>query len=237
MAGLETATYISDLNSSNPAAGDAKSQGDDHLRLLKSTIKATFPNVAGAVTPTHTELNYVDGVTSAIQTQINSLAGGWKLIKSSAATSGAAVDFVNGGSGVVLDSTYSAYQFEFISLLPTSNGDTFQVLLSGDAGSTWDASYVYNQNGASGTGTVINAAVAVASSGTGLSGSMELYLPSSSAGAHIRGVVVYGGSVEAQSFRTFSGVSATTHAITGVRIKFGSSNFAGTTGVIRLYGR
>lgn len=69
--GLESATYISDLNTSNPAASDAKSQGDDHIRLLKSTIKTTFPNVSGAVTPTHTEINYVDGVTSAIQTQID----------------------------------------------------------------------------------------------------------------------------------------------------------------------
>lgn len=69
---LETGTYISDLVATNPTSSDAKSQGDDHLRLLKSTVKATFPNVAGAVTPTHTELNYVDGVTSAIQGQIDS---------------------------------------------------------------------------------------------------------------------------------------------------------------------
>jgi hypothetical protein len=73
--GLEAGTYISSLNSSNPAAGDDRSQGDDHLRLIKATILATFPNITGAVTPTHTELNYVDGVTSAIQTQIDGLAG------------------------------------------------------------------------------------------------------------------------------------------------------------------
>lgn len=54
---LESATYISDLNSSNPAASDAISTADDHLRLIKSTIKATFPNVTGAVTKTHTEIN------------------------------------------------------------------------------------------------------------------------------------------------------------------------------------
>lgn len=71
---LESATYISDLNSSNPTASDPVSQGDDHIRLLKSTIKATFPNVSGAVLPTHTELNYVDGVTSPIQTQINAIS-------------------------------------------------------------------------------------------------------------------------------------------------------------------
>ena len=72
--GLESATYISDLVSTNPAAGDAKSQGDDHIRLLKSTVKATFPNVSGAVTATHTELNIMDGVTASTA-ELNILDG------------------------------------------------------------------------------------------------------------------------------------------------------------------
>lgn len=71
---LETATYISDLVSTNPTASDNISQGDDHIRLLKATVKSTFPNITGAVTPTHTELNYVGGVTSAIQTQFDAKA-------------------------------------------------------------------------------------------------------------------------------------------------------------------
>jgi len=68
--GLETGTYIDSLNSSNPTATDAVNEGDDHIRLIKSTVKATFPNVAGAVTPTHTELNLLDGVT-ANTTELN----------------------------------------------------------------------------------------------------------------------------------------------------------------------
>lgn len=71
---LEAGTYISDLVATNPTSSDAKSQGDDHLRLIKSTLLSTFPNVAGEVTPTHTELNFVDGVTSAIQTQLDAKA-------------------------------------------------------------------------------------------------------------------------------------------------------------------
>lgn len=56
--GLEAGTYINSLNASNPVgASDPKSQGDDHLRLIKSTIKNTFPNITGAVTLTHTQLN------------------------------------------------------------------------------------------------------------------------------------------------------------------------------------
>ena len=68
--GLETGTYIDSLNSSNPTATDAVSEGDDHLRLIKSTGKATFPNLSNAVTSTHTELNLLDGVT-ANTTELN----------------------------------------------------------------------------------------------------------------------------------------------------------------------
>ena len=68
--GLETGTYIDSLNSSNPAAGDPVNEGDDHIRLVKSTVKATFPNISGAITSTHTELNLLDGVT-ANTTELN----------------------------------------------------------------------------------------------------------------------------------------------------------------------
>jgi len=69
--GLETGDYISALVSTNPVSGDPKSQGDDHIRFTKAKILQTFPNVTGEVTPTHTELNYVDGVTSSIQDQLD----------------------------------------------------------------------------------------------------------------------------------------------------------------------
>jgi hypothetical protein len=54
---LETATYIDGLVATNPAASDAISTADDHLRLIKSTIKATFPNINAPVTKTAAELN------------------------------------------------------------------------------------------------------------------------------------------------------------------------------------
>ena len=96
---LETGIYINSLVSTNPTGSDAKSAGDDHLRLIKSTLKNTFPNIDAAitadedelnlmdgvtattaeinlldgVTATTTELNYTDGVTSNIQTQLTAL--------------------------------------------------------------------------------------------------------------------------------------------------------------------
>lgn len=56
--GLETGTYISDLNANNPVnATDVVGAGDDHLRLIKSTILNTFPNLTGAMTRTQGQLN------------------------------------------------------------------------------------------------------------------------------------------------------------------------------------
>jgi microcystin-dependent protein len=46
--GLESATYLSELNATNPTGTDLKSQGDDHLRLIKSVLQATFPNASRA---------------------------------------------------------------------------------------------------------------------------------------------------------------------------------------------
>ena len=54
---VESATYISDLDDTLPLASGPIGEGDDHLRLIKSTIQATFPNVAGAVTLTHAQIN------------------------------------------------------------------------------------------------------------------------------------------------------------------------------------
>jgi len=52
---LETATYISDLNAENPATNDPKSQGDDHLRLIKTVLKNTFAGFPGLVVATGVE--------------------------------------------------------------------------------------------------------------------------------------------------------------------------------------
>lgn len=66
MMALETGTYISDLVITNPTSTDPKSEGDNHLRLVKSTIKATFPNITGAVTATHGQLNIAGQYSGSI---------------------------------------------------------------------------------------------------------------------------------------------------------------------------
>jgi len=51
---LESATYISGLVSANPPGTDAISQGDDHIRLIKSVLKSTLPNADEAINGVHT---------------------------------------------------------------------------------------------------------------------------------------------------------------------------------------
>ena len=59
---LESSTYISGLVVTNPTSSDNVGDGDNHIRLLKSTIRATFPNIDGALTATHTA---IDGAVTA----------------------------------------------------------------------------------------------------------------------------------------------------------------------------
>jgi hypothetical protein len=59
---LESATYINGLVETNPTSSDNISDGDNHIRLVKAVVKATFPNVTGAITGTHTKKH--DSVTS-----------------------------------------------------------------------------------------------------------------------------------------------------------------------------
>jgi len=69
---VESNGYISALNVSYPDGSvDAVNTLDNYMRAFKYAVLYSFPNIGGAVNATHTELNYVDGVTSAIQTQLD----------------------------------------------------------------------------------------------------------------------------------------------------------------------
>lgn len=62
---LETATFIHQLNAANPLGSDPVAAGDDHLRMIKSTIKSTFPNITGPITVSQSDIN--DKVPNAVQ--------------------------------------------------------------------------------------------------------------------------------------------------------------------------
>lgn len=84
---LEGATYISQLVPTNPDGGDDRSQGDDHIRLIKSAIKNTFPNINNVVNATDEQLNAATetgvlcfpGMIVMWSGTIGTIPSGWKL--------------------------------------------------------------------------------------------------------------------------------------------------------------
>jgi hypothetical protein len=59
---VESASYPSGLDPSTygPTGTDDPAEGDNHILLVKNILKNTFANFSGAVTATHTEVNYLD---------------------------------------------------------------------------------------------------------------------------------------------------------------------------------
>ena len=45
---LESASWVTQVNSSNPTATDPVSEGDDHLRMVKTVLKNSFPSTSTA---------------------------------------------------------------------------------------------------------------------------------------------------------------------------------------------
>lgn len=79
---IESAAFISDLNTSNPPGSDPVGQADDHIRLLKSVLKSTFPNISGQVSSTHGQLNGSLVPTGCIllwSGATSSIPSGWAL--------------------------------------------------------------------------------------------------------------------------------------------------------------
>lgn len=76
---LETGTTIANLDEAWPLGSDGVLQGDNHLRLIKAVLKAQFPGALGngfasVISAKEEEINYLAGVTSNIQAQLNALA-------------------------------------------------------------------------------------------------------------------------------------------------------------------
>jgi microcystin-dependent protein len=69
---LETATYITDLVASNPAHSDGLNNDDAHARLIKGTIKATFPNFTSA--PLNSTQAALDAAATAVGSGVSVMA-------------------------------------------------------------------------------------------------------------------------------------------------------------------
>ena len=130
--------YLDDLNSSNPAAGDNVSEGDDHIRGIKNVLKLTFPNIDAAVNATPTELNYVDGVTSAIQTQLDAITANNWVTNARIADDAVGVAELS-ATGTASSSTFLAGNnaWATVDALPSQSGQAGKYLTTNATTASW----------------------------------------------------------------------------------------------------
>lgn len=95
---IESASYISQLIPSNPLSTDSVAQADDHLRLIKSVLVATFPNLSGPVTATQQGLNYPVPQNSIIiwSGTLSTVPPGWAICDGTQGTPDLRDNFVIG---------------------------------------------------------------------------------------------------------------------------------------------
>jgi len=80
---LESATYISELVDTNPAASDPVGQGDDHLKMIKTVLQTQFSGLAGttAITTDESEMNLLDGGYEGTAVMSTSETGTTKFLR------------------------------------------------------------------------------------------------------------------------------------------------------------
>jgi hypothetical protein len=67
---VESAVYLNTLDATKPTGADTVFEGDDHLRLLKTVLKATFPYITGPILVGQAEVNYLSGLSSNLVGQL-----------------------------------------------------------------------------------------------------------------------------------------------------------------------
>jgi hypothetical protein len=107
---IETATFLQDLNSAYPSHTDGLAQADSHLRLIKTVLDNTFPNLTAAVTGTPTQLNAAAAsfAGNVVTVQAGATAHDGGHVSLSGQGSDAAVDLANAAGGLTVKSGATA---------------------------------------------------------------------------------------------------------------------------------
>lgn len=132
---LESGTYINSLVATNPVSTDGLAAADDHMRLIKATILASFPNITGAMTATHAVLNGLDARMTAIET---AFASGTKMLfQQSTAPTGWTKDTTHDDKALrVVTGTAGSGGTNAFSTLDATAAGTVNTSVSGSIGGT-----------------------------------------------------------------------------------------------------
>ncbi len=117
---LESASYIDGLVTTNPTGSDSISQGDDHIRLIKTVLKNSLPNVTTATTP-------LVSVTHAILSNSSTLRSdtyvdtGWSITHDKVSATSTLYVHVDGMNDIFSAwDDGSSHQYTYIRLSNTS---------------------------------------------------------------------------------------------------------------------
>ena len=191
---------------------------------------------------------------SAVTSMASLTTGSMTLIKEQTASSSSSISFVDGSSGVVLDSTYPIYKFEFINCHPTTDNVRLQFNLSTDSGSNYNATKTSTcfrqQHGEDGSSGVLQFDTALSLSQStsdqplgdsgndndqAISGHIFLFEPSST--TFMKHYITMSSASRWNNLQQryfISGYGNTTSAVDGVQFKMNSGNI--DSGTIKLYG-
>ena len=199
-------------------------------------------------------VKYNDNSISAV-TSTGLAEGSLVPIKTLTASSSATLSFVDGSDGVVLDSTYPIYKFEFINIHPASDFVNFQFNMSTDSGSNYNVTKTttffasYHNEADNSSGLLYQTSFDLAQSTAfqplsltigndndqSFSGSLKIFNPAST--TFVKHFILTGNEYNSNDFcqTSFSaGYGNTTSAIDGVRFQISSGNI--DSGKIKLYG-
>lgn len=109
---LETAGFVNQLDADNPLPTDQKAQGDDHLRLIKAVLLATFPQFDAALLKTPAFLNSLGG----------SKMGAWPESSMRLVPNGTSLNSITDSGWWYFDNSNPNSPFEYGFLLILSSG-------------------------------------------------------------------------------------------------------------------
>jgi len=172
------------------------------------------------------------------------VSSGLTLIKSVTASGASSVEFKNGVSDVVIDSTYAYYRIVGFNITPSEDDKNIQIQFSTDAGSSYITSGYYtmtqrNINGSLNSGlTVTGSAMDLNNVGnnTNEEGAFEftVFNPSSSSHfTHYQSIGTTKNSGAQIVFYQSGGIYEATSDIDAFKVFFNSGNISGT---FKLYG-
>jgi hypothetical protein len=229
--GLESATFINGLVDTNPTSSDNANQGDNHLRLIKSTLKATFPNITGAVTVSHTDINSVTGKLNLTGGTLTGALNGTTASFSGAVTAtGGLVGNASTATALQTARTINGVSFNGTANISfttdaTAEGATNLYFTNARARSAISASGSLSYNSSTGVFSFTDAVTSVA----GRTGAVTLTTADVAEGAN-----QYFTNARARTSVSATGTGLSYNSGTGVFTFSGVSSVAGRTGAITL---